>query len=295
MATLDMSVRYFGNNVDDGRMPVRELAPALIALSESLQEIQRLENPGEAPLSLDIQATEKGSFVVDLILANGSDIFSKAIDLLNSEQSAAFVNLVTYVTTFYEVIQLTKASLGKKFKKQVDNDDGTVTLTFSDDTSLTISVKTLKAYRNVEVRRSIKEVVKPAANGGAAGVEFKSSKTETIRVTSSEAEQFEEPKVADTEFPPVISEVALQIISVGFDNVKWKFSDGANQFFASIEDEDFLNAVHQNKYQFGATDILRVRLRQTQTVTSKGLTSSYVVEKVLEHQKGARQIELDFE
>ncbi|MEW2975522.1 hypothetical protein AB0996_01100 [Weissella confusa] len=64
MATLDMSVRYFGNNVDDGRMPVRELAPALIALSESLQEIQRLENPAEAPLPLDIQATEKGAFVV---------------------------------------------------------------------------------------------------------------------------------------------------------------------------------------------------------------------------------------
>lgn len=47
MATYDFSVRYYGASINDGRMPVRELASSLIALSDSFKEIQQIINPNE--------------------------------------------------------------------------------------------------------------------------------------------------------------------------------------------------------------------------------------------------------
>lgn len=295
MATLDMSVRYFGNAVDTGRMPVKDLAPALLALSEAFHEIQKLENPTEKPLSLDIQATKKGSFIVDLILTNGDDLLSKAIDLLNSDNSTAAINLATYITTFYGMVNLSKAAIGKKFKKQEKADEHNVKLTFDDGTCITIPAKSLEAYKDVEIRRTVKEVVKPVSDGDAAGIEFISEKMSKVSISSEQARRFEVPSVQDEELPATESKVALQIISVGFDNIKWRFSDGTNQFFASIDDKQFMDDVHNNKYQFGSTDILTVQLRQNQTMTENGLKSEYTIVKVLDLKHGARQIELDFE
>lgn len=97
MATYDFSVRYYGTAINDGKMPVRELASSLIALSDSFKDIQQIINPNEKTVSLDIKATEEGSFIVDLILANGADVFSKTIDMLSGKESTAFANLVVYI------------------------------------------------------------------------------------------------------------------------------------------------------------------------------------------------------
>ncbi|HFK6718069.1 TPA: hypothetical protein ACGY1E_002343, partial [Listeria monocytogenes] len=106
---------------------------------------------------------------------------------------------------------------------------------------------------------------------------------------------FEVPQTKNKELEPTISEVYLQIINVAFEHGKWKFSDGTNQFFASIEDEEFIAAVEKNQQQFGSTDTLRVILQNNQQLTSNGLKSEFVVTKVLEHLKGAQQIALDLE
>ncbi|WP_273715135.1 hypothetical protein [Leuconostoc mesenteroides] len=86
----------------------------------------------------------------------------------------------------------------------------------------------------------------------------------------------------------------MQIINVAFEHGKWKFSDGTNQFFANIEDADFIKTVMENKTQFGSTDVLKVKLRTNRRFTREGLKSDFIIEKVLEHIKGSQQIELDF-
>lgn len=100
MAKYDFSVRYYGDALEDNSIPIKELAPSLLALSEAFQEVQFIANPHEETISLDIKATEKGSFIIDLILTNGKDIFDQAISFLNGTESNAFSNLVTYVSIF---------------------------------------------------------------------------------------------------------------------------------------------------------------------------------------------------
>jgi hypothetical protein len=68
MAETSFEVRYDGEALRDGRMPVRELAPALLALSQLFGDASRLLYPDNEPVALEIEATREGSFVVDLVL-----------------------------------------------------------------------------------------------------------------------------------------------------------------------------------------------------------------------------------
>ncbi|MDR0317408.1 MAG: hypothetical protein LBH89_02995 [Lactococcus lactis] len=43
MAQYEMSIRYAGDANQNGRMPIKDLAPALLAVSGALQEIQRIK------------------------------------------------------------------------------------------------------------------------------------------------------------------------------------------------------------------------------------------------------------
>ncbi|WP_201307910.1 hypothetical protein [Companilactobacillus farciminis] len=89
--------------------------------------------------------------------------------------------------------------------------------------------------------------------------------------------------------------IFIQIISMDLKREKWKFSDGITKFFADIDDSEFIKSVQKNFQQFGSTDLLKVEL-QTQQYISKeeNLKSKYTVKKVLEHKKGAQQINLKF-
>lgn len=96
MATYNLSIRYAVDAINDGRIPVEDLAPSLLALSDSFQEIQKIIDPESEPVSLDIKTTEKGSFLVDLVLANGKDIVSNVISFLTSNPTTAIINLSAF-------------------------------------------------------------------------------------------------------------------------------------------------------------------------------------------------------
>lgn len=294
MATYDFSVRYYGTAINDGKMPVRELASSLIALSDSFKDIQQIINPNEKTVSLDIKATEEGSFIVDLILANGADVFSKTIDMLSGKESTAFANLVVYIETFGGAMALLKPLHKEKVQEKKTLPDGYVKLTLTDGTVIETHSNSLRAYQNVEFRNNLKNVVEPLEKDGIDGMEINSKHNNKIIVKKEDLENFDIPTPEDKQLESTISEDYLQIINVAFEHGKWKFSDGTNQFFANIEDADFIKTVMENKTQFGSTDVLKVKLRTNRRFTREGLKSDFIIEKVLEHIKGSQQIELDF-
>lgn len=295
MATYDFSVRYYGNAINDGKMPVRELASSLIALSDSFKDIQQIINPNENTVSLEIKATEEGSFIVDLILANGADIVSKTIDMLSGKESTALINLMAYMEVFRGVIELLKPLRKEKVQIKEALPEGYVKLTLTDGTIIETNSNSLKAYQNVEFRNNLKNIVEPLEKDGIDGIEIDSKKTDKIVVEKGDLENFEVPNPEDKELESTVSEDFLQIINVAFEHGKWKFSNGTSQFFANIEDADFIKSVIENKTQFGSTDVLKVKMRTNRKFTRDGLKSEFIIEKVLEHIKDSQQIELNFE
>ncbi|MDT2531726.1 hypothetical protein P7D93_17700 [Enterococcus raffinosus] len=295
MAKYEFSVRYAGEALVDGRIPIRDLAPSLLALSEAFQEIQQITHPYQQPVSLDIKASEKGSFIVDLILANGNDLLSSTIDLLNGNESEALRNLIELATGFTAaVIFITKVGK-KKIKRKKELPEGEVKITLDDETSITVSKDVFEAYRNVEFRKTTKEFVRPLESEGIEAIEFSTEKNASVSISKQDVSAFDVPEIEDKEFPSTESTVYLQIINISFANEKWKLTDGNKPFWAKIEDEEFLTSIENNQQQFGASDALKVILETQQKFTDNGLKTEYSVKKVIEHIKGPKQLKLDFE
>lgn len=290
MAQYEMSIRYAGEALEDGRMPIKDLAPALLAISGALQEIQRIKDPNQPTLAVDIKATKKGSFIVDLILANGPDVFSRAVDLLTSRDTEAFLNLVGYGSLFFGMFKLIKS----KTKKEEKLESGQTKITLDNGETVIMGDSDLQVYRSVEFRTQIRQAVTPLEKEGIDSIEFSSEKIEKLKITKSDVKSFDVPNIKDEEMPSSTSIIYVQLLNVAFEHGKWRFFDGSSKFFATIEDEGFMEAITKGTQQFSTNDRLKVKLRTEQKMTARGLESEFYIEEVLEHIPGAVQLELDF-
>lgn len=290
MDQYEMSIRYAGEALEDGRMPIKDLAPALLAISGALQEIQRIKDPNQPTLAVDIKATKKGSFIVDLILANGPDVFSRAVDLLTSRDTEAFLNLVGYGSLFFGMFKLIKS----KTKKEEKLESGQTKITLDNGETVIMGDSDLQVYRSVEFRTQIRQAVTPLEKEGIDSIEFSSEKIEKLKITKSDVKSFDVPNIKDEEMPSSTSIIYVQLLNVAFEHGKWRFFDGSSKFFATIEDEGFMEAVTKGTQQFSTNDRLKVKLRTEQKMTARGLESEFYIEEVLEHIPGAVQLELDF-
>lgn len=290
MAQYEMSIRYTGEALEDGRMPIKDLAPALLAISGALQEIQRIKDPNQPTLAVDIKATKKGSFIVDLILANGPDVFSRAVELLTSRDTEAFLNLVGYGSLFFGMFKLIKS----KTKKEEKLESGQTKITLDNGETVIMGDSDLQVYRSVEFRTQIRQAVTPLEKEGIDSIELSSEKIEKLKITKSDVKSFDVPNIKDEEMPSSTSIIYVQLLNVAFEHGKWRFFDGSSKFFATIEDEGFMEAVIKGTQQFSTNDRLKVKLRTEQKMTARGLESEFYIEEVLEHIPGAVQLELDF-
>jgi len=289
LKNYDFSVRYFGGELNNNSIHISDLAHSLSALSETLLDIQKLKDPLEKPISPDFKTTTKGSFDVDMAVT--TDTFN----VLSGNNSTAVLNLSAYVGIFLEVVHFIKAKKDKGLKKQESIGENKTRVTFEDGTSVEISNDSLNAYKNIEIRKSTKNVVDPLDKDGIDGIDFYHDKQEKITINKSDYEFFDAPNPEKEDLDVTTSVTYLQIINVAFEHGKWKFSNGDTQFFADIDDEEFIKSVQKSFQQFGSTDLLKVELQTQQYISKEGnLKSKYTVNKVLEHKKGSQQINLEF-
>ena len=86
---------------------------------------------------------------------------------------------------------------------------------------------------------------------------------------------------------------AFSIISLAFkEDNKWRLNDGNNQISATINDEDFIRRVDRDQVSFSKGDILVCDVHVTQKEIKGTLKTEYVVERVVEHKRAARQLPL---
>jgi hypothetical protein len=295
MAKYDFSIRYSGEALNDGRIPIKDLAPSLLSISDAFQEMQSSLYPHQDPVSLDIQATEKGSFLIDLILTNGHDVFSKAVDLFSGRESEAMVNLIEIATGIFGVLTFIKTAKNLKIKSKKDLGNDRVKITFDDETTIEIPNQAFVAYQDIELRKKVNEFVRPLEKDGITNIEFSKEQVITVSLSKNDVKYFEVPATKDKELESSERTVFLQIINVSFTNEKWKLTDGNSTFFAKIKDREFLEAIAKHQQQFGANDTLEVLLQTNQKITDKGLRADYIVKKVINHIKANKQIEIDFD
>ena len=292
-ATVHFSVKYDGPALASHQMDVRELAPALIALSALLAESSRVLYPDSAEVRVNVNGSFKGgSFGVDLVALQS--IKDQIVTIFSGPGATAAANLLAILGGIGLVgaagrglIDVIKWLRGRKPTSiRLEGDKTIFELRLEEEVeTFEVDLATGRLYQSRVVRQALAKVVKPLEADGidifACG---RGDRTETV-VTKEEVEFFDmAASGADVVSDAVTESILLQIESAVFkDGNKWRFSDGSNSFFAEIADDAFMARIDSGDERFGKGDVLVVDLRRIQSITDNGLKSEYVIERVRQH------------
>jgi hypothetical protein len=292
VAEVEFNLAYDGPAVETGRMPVQDLAPALLALGEFFAETSRTLYPERDPVALSIQATDTGSFLVRLIL-EGRAAWDQFAGLLDSGTGNALANLEAIGFLTFLII---KRIAGRKIDAQEPAPaPGHIRLTLEDGTSLDIPSQVLTLYENPEVRRQARRVVSPLHRDGVDEVRLEDPDPtqESVVIDKTDLPAFDTPSDEEA-LLELETEMFLEIVRLSFQRgSNWRFTDGTKAFSAPVEDEDFWDRVEDGAEAFRSGDTLHCRVRIIQSHRDGKLHTEYRILQVLVHMPRGIQMRLD--
>lgn len=296
MAELTFSLAYGGPAVDDGTMDVRTLAPALLALADVFRATNITVNREAPPVTLQINATARGSFEVHLILSQ-LDFPMNIMAMLSGDQITAVANLFQVVGGTNGLFGFLKRLGGRKIVQRHSIDITSTEIDLDDGVRLSVPNEVMAAYQSLTIRKNVETVVSPLRVDGIESMEIRSRQETEVRIEKADTPHFRAPSLPPQPLLDTRMELNLKIVSVTFqEGNMWRFSDGGQPFFALMEDEGFMQRVLDADEAFRSGDILRVSLHINQEQDANGdLHTSYVIEKVLDHIPRERLIQLPIE
>ncbi|MBU1233307.1 MAG: hypothetical protein KKD01_01205 [Proteobacteria bacterium] len=298
MSNTEFKLFYCGPALENGKMNVRDLAPALMAVGSLLEESNRVLNGGKASVSVNVKAFEDGSF--GILFNLDQSITTQVMSMFTGDQVTAAINILTMLGFAgggtKGLIHLLRKSQGQKPIKAKKLENGDFQLYFKDGQVLEITKPVLDLYTDLKVRAETENVINPLNTPGITGLRIGSVDEECTIIQQKEAAYFTAPEdeTEEIEEQETTTTLSIQALSFKEDN-KWRFSDGSGTFYATITDKGFLTKVHHNQVSFTMGDLLKVQLIKRTKITGTKLNNEYEVTKIIEHRSAARQLTLPFE
>jgi hypothetical protein len=295
--TARFQIIYSGPSLENNEMDIRELAPALIAVADLLEESNLIINGGGTKINVNVHGSFKsGSFGIDLTVIQ--DIYQSIMDFFNSQGITAASNLLALIglkEVGQGLLGLIKWLRNRKIKKVDKISEDRVSIHITSDEKIEVDARVLDLYKSQRVRDALSKVVsEPLSREGIN--EFRSvveGTKQSVIVTKDEKEYFELPLLGDELLGENVTEAFLQVVSLSFkEDNKWRFSRGESVFYAMIKDEEFLAKIDRNEVHFSKDDILHVSLQARDFLSTKGIRTEYIILKVIEHRSAAIQLPL---
>jgi hypothetical protein len=301
MSKETFHVLYDGPALANHEMDVRDLAPALLALGQVLEEANSAINDGRAKVQVQVRASFKtGCFGIELDLVQS--LIQQAQSLFTQDHIASAKTLLEWVGLVMggkegvsTLIGFMKWLRGRKIDKIVLLDNGNMKVVL-DEESLEVESQIIELFRRSDLRKALEGVLKPLDKDGIDkfAVVNRTQSQEFVVIDKSERVYFTAPAPQAETLSEEEIVMNLQLVNVAFrDDNKWRFSDGNSTFFALVEDIDFLNKVQGNE-PFSRGDILRARLRRIQVLSGEDMKTEYRLLQVLDHRRSGVQLPMPF-
>lgn len=239
MATEDFVIEFKGPAVADGQMPIRDLAPALVALGELLEVAREVAEPDAPTMTLEVRGFGKGSFDAFLGIT-----FDDAVGALLSNPALAAINVLTLVSHGRSgVLAMFRALGGKRIISKEPTDQPDLSLVRNNEGQTIIAKNsTINVYNDPRTPHLGASVLSPLSKPGV----------DALRVTNPE-EDLELTKEDAASITVGDDEEDLQTIELGRseretilaihlaplqdpERLKWKFTEGqmAGEIWAKI-------------------------------------------------------------
>ena len=292
-------ISYDGPALLSHEMNVKDLAPALLAVGDLLEDTNRILNGDKTTVSVNIKATNPGS--VDVVLSVCQHLLAQATFLFSGDGVSTIVNadallkilgfgggggglvgLVFWLRN-RKIKNITKVEIGN-FK--IETEDGDMKI---------VTENEIKLFGFLKIRKHLESIIKkPLEKEGVDAVSFGSDNKKNV-IRKEDINSFSAPEVEQELIDESEVEMSLQIVNISFqEGGKWRFSDGNATFFAEIKDEDFTHKIYKNEEVFAKDDLLKVLMKRRQYLRDGGIGTDYEIIKVIEHRSAAIQIKLPF-
>jgi hypothetical protein len=142
--------------------------------------------------------------------------------------------------------------------------------------------------KNHKLRKAFESLVSPLERDGIddVAVKYNNGSEEFCSILKKEASYFKCPEPEEEKIEKEVRfDTSLSIINLSFkEGNKWYVNDGQSSFYATVEDEHFLQAVEDSVISFAKGDILRVTIRREQfyNKTENKLKIENFIEKVIQ-------------
>ena len=272
-------------------MDVRDLAPALLALSSLIDQINNRLNGAEKPVTMQFKSTSKGSLIAHLQLAT-----TWVQDVIGLFASPTGQNLKLVMDTLwgggiatagvglFQLIKFLRGSLPTKVEQGPSN---TIIVYNINGDFITTNLGTLELSQDTRIKIEAARVVRPLEKDGV----------DTFAITQGEVPVNDPITKEDLpafmpeqspNMPDEVSVIILQLVHPDLtdSDAKWRFTDGNKPFNAAITDEDFIARFRARKIRVGHGDALRVELVTRQSFEAQKLRTEYEVQKVLNFYEG---------
>lgn len=286
------SMVYDGEDIAGGTIDARDLAPALIALADILDESAPVVFGAAPRLSVRIRSGfDQGSFEVHLELAS---MYQRFVGLFSGPDAQALGSFlqITGIAGAFGLLQLIRKSKGQKPTSVTIERTEKVTITFEGEKPDTIDRRIYSLFKNYRVRKAVEQIIQPLFHEGVDIFKIRRNGKETFSVAREEAPFFIAPTELEGETNS-ITDTRLAIVSPSFQPYnKWRVSDGSRTIFVSIADEEFMASVQKGSEAFRKGDVLHVSLRTTQWLENGQLKADYAIIKVHRHESAPQQQKL---
>jgi hypothetical protein len=298
MSTAKVEIGYDGEAVRGGLMDVQELAPALLALGDLLQESHMLLNEGHGRLRTHVKSDFRtGSFEVNLHLVQ--DLADQAAFLFKHQKPWTASDICKIIGlsagTGTSLIAFIKWLRNRSIKASTIIQSGDIKIeTDGEFDSIEATPEVVRLAKNRKIRMSLIAFLKPLKSNGFEVVYTKEHGKEIERIEKPQLPSFEVPAQPEQELVDTTTELAVNLIEISFEEgLKWKLSDGENRFNAVVIDENFQKEIDAGK-KFSKNDILVVEIRTRQISTGDGIKNQHEILRVIKHIPAEQQAELPF-
>ncbi|WP_281761832.1 hypothetical protein [Pseudodesulfovibrio nedwellii] len=299
MSTADFSIFYDGEALRGSRMEVRELAPALLAVSELLERANTVLNGDELTVRVSIKAFEAGCFgisfeVVQSFANQVATFFKPGTGTREALEILGLLGIAPagVCTGLFWLLNKAKGRKATRIKSQPNN---TAEITFDQNgqiEKIIVNGDVAALFANTSVRKAVDKVVEPLRTEGIDSLYLENQEARTPLAEKQTTEYFTppdfEPVLLNEDEQPQVRFFSIVSLSFKEDN-KWRLTDGSTPINVKITDKKFLQDVNENRINFAKGDTLKVNLKTIQMQTKDGLKTEYEADKILDHIKRDRQ------